>query len=63
MGCGSSGASTKSGGARLMTTKLTFAREQLDNLNGFFRQSIERDVNDNHGKIKIPHFLLFFFQE
>ncbi|XP_043269772.1 uncharacterized protein [Venturia canescens] len=47
MGCAPSGGSGKSDGARLMATKLTFTKEQLENLNGFFRQTIEHESNQN----------------
>ena len=40
MGCAPSGTSSKSGSLRLMTTKLTFTKDQLDNLNTYFRKSV-----------------------
>ncbi|XP_011307669.1 uncharacterized protein [Fopius arisanus] len=42
MGCTASAAPCKTGGARLMTTKIHFSKEQLEGLNGFFRRSVER---------------------
>ncbi|XP_063975069.1 uncharacterized protein LOC135161436 [Diachasmimorpha longicaudata] len=42
MGCTTSAVPCKTGGLRLMTTKLNFTKDQLEGLNGFFRRSIER---------------------
>ncbi|XP_014296606.1 uncharacterized protein LOC103572535 [Microplitis demolitor] len=46
MGCSTSATSGKGSGTRLIATKLTFTCEQLENLNGFFRKTVESAIND-----------------
>lgn len=41
MGCAPSGTNYKSGSLYLMTSKQIFTKDQLDNLNTFFRKTIE----------------------
>ncbi|XP_015591289.1 uncharacterized protein LOC107265900 isoform X2 [Cephus cinctus] len=43
MGCAPSGTPYKSGGLRLMATKITFTKDQLDNLNAYFLKNIEEE--------------------
>ncbi|CAG5108824.1 Protein of unknown function [Cotesia congregata] len=50
MGCATSATSGKGSGTRLIATKLTFTCEQLENLNGFFRKTIESTISDKEMK-------------
>lgn len=45
MGCTPSGSSCKKGSIRLMTTKLTFTKGQLCNLNTYFRKLVDEAQN------------------
>lgn len=40
MGCGPSGTNYKNGTLRLMTTKHMYTKDQLDNLNTYFRKCV-----------------------
>ncbi|XP_031367430.1 uncharacterized protein LOC116185920 [Apis dorsata] len=46
MGCAPSRSSCKKGGIRLMTTRLTFTKGQLCNLNTYFRKLVDEAEND-----------------
>ncbi|XP_046467863.1 uncharacterized protein [Neodiprion pinetum] len=46
MGCAPSGISGK-GGLRLMATKITFSKDELDNLNDYFTKSVADSMGEN----------------
>ncbi|XP_068980937.1 uncharacterized protein [Bombus flavifrons] len=53
MGCTPSGSSCKKGSIRLMTTKLTFTKGQLCNLNTYFRKLVDEAQNDSSNAFAI----------